>query len=76
LGGTFRWLVHRLNDLAGFNEDSFFSEFAENAAHFVIPAPKCHEEDAIPPPQRIKIKVSKPRRSAKFFRTQKPALFC
>jgi hypothetical protein len=65
-----------LNDLAGFNEDSFFSEFAENASHVVIPTPKCHVEVALPPLQRIKIKLSKPRGSAKFFRIQKPTLFC
>ena len=36
LGGTFRWLVHRLEDLAGFNEDSLFSDFAENATHIKV----------------------------------------
>jgi hypothetical protein len=64
-----------LEDLAGFNEDSLFSEFAENAFHVVIPAPKCPFKKAPPPVRRIKLKAAKPRGSAIPFCIQKPTLF-
>jgi hypothetical protein len=43
-----------LDDLAGFNEDSLFFEFAENACRVVIPAPKCHGEEALPHSKELK----------------------
>jgi hypothetical protein len=64
-----------LEDLGGFNEDSLFSEFAENAYQVVIPAPKCHFKKALPPLRRIKLKAAKPRGSAILFHIPKPTLF-
>lgn len=75
-GGTFRWLVHRLEDLAGFNEDSLFSEFAENAFHVVFPTQKRAEQDGPVQRRTTKIKATRPRGSAIFSETRNPPLFC